>query len=838
MRIFEMKSLWILFGLLLASAGVTATDCPPSLYEEWRKTPSPRDGAVAEVNPPPLQWASVTHWENRSVGYRVEVSSDPQFSAEKTTKGKVQRACFFNLHKKLGVGTWYWRYEIQDAKIRVMKGPYSFVIATNTPVFESLDFESFVAGLSAGHPRVLTQGKTLQSVRSAAEKHPLSKEIIAKGKKTLKMAIYDGPVQGGNLAEERALSRKAGQEVGFLRSLTEAYILTGDKALYESICRRLDVVLKWPTDDLLGSQVLTTLAMVFDGLHDELPRETLSRMLKTMDKQINKGLSAWPGNIEGRQVENHFWQAELSGNFTAALATLGELDSSREMLEYTYELFLARFPNLAMSDGGWAEGLGYFGVNKSAVIDMAVLLKKVGHVDVFQKEWYRSLADYFIYFAPLNAQMDGFGDMHDRIGKGNMGQSMMFVIGQENNDAKALYRAYASSFARSKTEEKGDEGLGIEAWYQIINNIPPSMPRFEKPSQLPQARLFQGVGLAALHTDVLNSSEDTAVYFRSSPFGAKGHMHANQNCFNLSRRGEALFYSTGYYTTFGDTHSMSSYRHTRAHNGILVNGCGQAFGHEGYGWIKRYASGEHIAYVCGDATMAYQQTVDEQFLGMLKESHIEPTRENGYGDSALKLFERHVVLVRPDTVIVYDILEAEKASDWSLLLHTLKKPELQSQGELRLMTPLNSVSGVVYGSQPLVASLTDEFWSPPVDIKKKYGAMPKQYHVTYATKEKSTRMRFLTILQMADASTAPLAVREEKRGIFRVGGVTVKAQLEPSQPASLSVEADGASLYVNLFPQEAFGRTIPPSRAPATVLAEKVKGNVAITVSGNEAPRY
>ena len=75
-------------------------------------------------------------------------------------------------------------------------------------------------------------------------------------------------------------------------------------------------------------------------------------------------------------MENHFWQMELSAlNFTAALATLHDLPASRPMLEYTYELFLARFPNLATQEGGWAEGLGYFGVNKSAVVDMALLLK-------------------------------------------------------------------------------------------------------------------------------------------------------------------------------------------------------------------------------------------------------------------------------------------------------------------------------------------------------------------------------------------------------------------------------------------------------------------------------
>jgi hypothetical protein len=325
--------------------------------------------------------------------------------------------------------------------------------------------------------------------------------------------------------------------------------------------------------------VLTVLAMTFDAFHDDLTADQRKRLLAVMERQLKHGLSVWPGQIEGRQVENHFWQVELAGNFTAALAVFDELAAGREMLEYTYGLFLARFPNLAGPDGGWAEGHGYFGVNESAVVDMALLLKHVGRVDVFQKEWYRSLPDYFIYFAPIGGRMDGFGDMHDRIGNGDLGQAMMLVLGHETGDPRALYRAAALA---KKTSE------AVEPWYQLVHGVAADPSQATPPPGLPQSRVFRGVGLAALHTDVLDSSRDTAVYFRSSPFGAKGHMHANQNAFNLSRRGEPLFYSTGYYTSFGDAHSMSSYRHTRAHNTILVNGCGQAFGHEGYGWIKRH----------------------------------------------------------------------------------------------------------------------------------------------------------------------------------------------------------------------------------------------------------
>ena len=825
------------FLIFLSCLFARAAELPSTLYEEWRKSPAPADGSVALVNPPSLQWASEKHWKGRDVRYRVELSENTSFPEEKTINGGVQRACFFNPHAKLAPGTWHWRYEIQDGTKREVKGPYTFQIATNTPVFETPAFAKFLAGLPKAHPRVITQGHTLAEVRASAAKHPLAKNVIAQGRKAATAEIYDGPVRDSDPARGRALERKAGREVKFLDSLVDGYVLSGDTGLRDAALKRLDVVLKWPTDDLLGSQVLTTLATTFDALHDELSAGTCSRMLAVMDKQIRHGLSAWPGNIEGRQVENHFWQVELSGNFTAALATIGELESSREMLEYTYELFLARFPNLATPDGGWAEGLGYFGVNKSAVVDMALLLKKVGHVDVFKKEWYQSLPDYFIYCAPINGRMDGFGDMHDRVGNGNIGQAMMLVVGEENNDPKALYRAAALANAKSETEDWG-EGVAAEPWYQIVNNIAFDPSRISRPANLPQTRMFRGVGLAAFHTDVLDSSRDTAVYFRSSPFGAKGHMHANQNSFNLSRRGEPLFYSTGYYTTFGDAHSMSSYRHTRAHNSILVNGCGQAFGHEGYGWIKRFISGEQIAYVCGDATMAYRPTVDQQFLDMLKESKIKPTRENGYGDSKLELFERHLLLIRPDTVVIYDVLASDVASDWTMLLHTMTKPELDSRGLLGLATEKNFASGFVTGSQPLNSSVTDQFWSPPVDIKKKYKAMPPQFHIIYESKTKSKGMRFLTILQIATPGEKIAPLVDGGTGQFTIGNIKLHAELDPLKPAYLAASTGSAQLCINVLPDEMFGRKITPPQVASSVLAEKNEGGVSVTISEDEPPEY
>ena len=234
--------------------------------------------------------------------------------------------------------------------------------------------------------------------------------------------------------------------------------------------------------------------------------------------------------------------------------------------------------------------------------------------------------------------------------------------------------------------------------------------------------------------------------------------------------------------------------------------------------------------------MAYRPTVDEQFLGMLAECKIAPTPANGYGDGKLKLFERHVMLIRPDTVVIYDVLESEEASQWTLLLHTMKKPSLDRNGMLRLETGKNTASGCVIGSQPLNFNMTDQFYCPPVDFKKKYKDMPPQYHISYVSKEKSKAMRFLTVLQMADVGAKPEPLTVQASGELAAGSIQLRAELDASQPPSLSVETDSACLYIDKWPKEVMGRTMPAPNRSATVLVEKNAGTVVVTATENMAP--
>src|SRR3546814_15698448 len=70
--------------------------------------------------------------------------------------------------------------------------------------------------------------------------------------------------------------------------------------------------------------------------------------------------------------------------------------------------------------------------------------------------------------------------------------------------------------------------------------------------------------------------------------------------------------------------------------------------------MPRFLQGEEMAYVMGDASAAYSSA------------------ETGE-DYGLKKFHRHLLLLKPDIIVVYDEMEADHPASWSWLLHSMAK---------------------------------------------------------------------------------------------------------------------------------------------------------------------
>ena len=112
------------------------------------------------------------------------------------------------------------------------------------------------------------------------------------------------------------------------------------------------------------------------------------------------------------------------------------------------------------------------------------------------------------------------------------------------------------------------------------------------------AAAFRDVGMAAMHSDILDPSRNLLVTFSSAVNGSFQHLHPAQNAFCISYGGEPLFWRSGYYNG-GQIHDALSYKASRAHNTIMVDGLMQGFDLGAYGWIPRFATGARISYVLG-----------------------------------------------------------------------------------------------------------------------------------------------------------------------------------------------------------------------------------------------
>ena len=798
------------------SGNPLTTAAPDVIYDIWRVKATPSVEFPPSINPPNLQWPKS---ETSNARYTVELSQDKKFKDAVITSEQV-KWCFFNPNKKLNNGQWYWRYTTSaEGSVESVSDVKPFTITEQTPVFEYPHVKTLVANIPKQRPYMLTYGKPINEVIENAKKLPeQSKAVLESADQSLAKPIVHFDTTSTMDRTMREKKKLNHNQLKYLKNLIQAYLISGEAKYRDTAIKRLDNIVSWHVkDEMMLSNLMRTVAIGYDSLYANLTSEQKQKITEKIEPYLEKRYNKWSGRVENRQIENHFWQMEMSAFFDVALATAGEFKNSEKYLGYGYGVFMARSPVVGGNDGGWANGHGYFIVNNSTIVHMAYMLQKVAGVDVFSKPWYRALPDYLIYSSPSGGAIDGFGDMHDRRGTHGMGGPHSLFIGYEKDDPKALWHA------AQVTKRNGS----INSWFQLVNGFELDPEKIPVPAKMPQAKVFKEVGLVAMHTKLTQPKEDLALYFRSSPYGGNGHMHANQNCFNISYKGKKVFYSTGYYTSFADPHSITSYKHTRASNGILINGKGQPYGHEGYGWIKRYLHGEQISYTCGDASMAYRDLVNEQWTTLTKNQMTKEGKkpEDNFGDAKLKKFDRHVAFLRPSTFVIYDVLESEQDNDWSLLLHTYKESKQVSANQMVTENDDFYAQSDMFSSSSSIMNVTDQFYEKPVDFLKKYKQIPNQYHMTYKSAKKSKKMRFLTIIQCHDSKAEVIDIKSDTNGELQVGEWTIKAELDVNKKPSLYAANKTATLEVN-----------GTSETDASVLTEQIDGKIQSAISLDQAP--
>ena len=641
----------------------TPAGIPDAYQDKIRTQPYPKADNELYLNPAPLIVPQAMKTGER---LQFSLSRTEDFSSSETLLSAPQEWCMYNLHRRLEVGTWYWRFRstnLNGTTPGEWSAIYRFEVKNDTPEFVTPPFQTFLANAPRLHPRIYCfLDDRIGEARNRVTSHPEYAELQSRASQALK-AEYTGMTDLYSRAEE--LRQHA-------TYLYQAYHLTQKEIYAEKLRQLLEALIVTPPADgqlfasnFTASNIAWCLVAAYDLLYNNLSASDRTAAEELMMRVARYYYKVNCGFQENHLFDNHFWQQNMRVLFQVALSLYDKPAYSSEvlpMMEYYYELWTARAPASGFNrDGIWHNGTGYFSANILTLAYMPSLLSFVSRYDFLSHPWYQNAGRSLVYTCPPGSKSNGFGDSSEK--------------GSEPNRLVAAFADYLAC----------ETGNSYAGWYagecrdllrrdyelRLYRMCTDQDYNTAFPAGADKMVWYKDAGEVAMHSAPEDTGKDLALSFRSSTFGSGSHTTASQNAFNLLYKGVDVYRSTGYYQNFSDAHNLMSYRHTRAHNSLLVNGIGQPYSTEGYGSVMRAMGGQHISYCLGDASHAYRSiSNDPMWVDYFKQAGIEQTPENGFGATPLTKYRRHVLMLHPHKVIVYDELEASEAVRWEWLLHS------------------------------------------------------------------------------------------------------------------------------------------------------------------------
>lgn len=806
---------------------------PSEYHEKYRTVAYPRTGNEIYINPCPLL---VPESMKTAEYLQFELSQSESFAPEATIQSGLVPWHMYNPHRALETGKWYWRVRNVDAA--GTEGPwsevYDFEIKGDEQVFVTPEFKEFDRGLPQQLPRMCCYVDGLiGNARKHVTEHPEYAKLVSRTNNSF--STEWNTWLPGNYSNYSKLYED-------VTCLYAAWMLTQDSKYADRMIYILDAMIAHPAsnsvmfygEDFVGANILWAHAAIYDAVYDRLTPSQRSYV----ESFVNRALGVFYRKATGANTEhpeecmiydNHFWQINGRLYLQAGMTMYNNANVpyANRMVEYIYELWTSRAPASGWNrDGMWHNGTGYFQTNVKTLCEVPTIFSYVTRFNFMKHPFYSNTGRALTYNYTPGRDNLGFGDGAER---------------ESNRVAPRSIAAYADWVAR----ENGD---GYAAWFASQD---PDLVRDDwnmrlyrmcqtdtyqngLPDDVPMLAWYKDIGEVGMHTNLLEGGEDLAVGFRSSPYGSGSHTSSSQNAFNITYGGRTVYRSAGYYTGFSDRHNLLFYRHTRGQNSVLVNGIGQPYTTSAYGRILRAGSGATIAYALGDASNAYCGISDDpMWINNFARAGVEQTPENGFGETPLTKYYRHVALLKPGVLVIYDELEASEAARWDWLLHSNDQLTIDEDGTVYSKNVANGIHSraTIIGSVKPEMSVTDEWYEPPT------GSYAKQWHLT-ATVKDAPATRFLTIVQPCNI-TDEIPLIEQDGDAYVIGNWRISAALDPSSPASLTIvnTKTGAALDMSPATQVTVGdKTYYRGYTRSTLLIDRQSDGSATAELTDEEP--
>lgn len=821
--------------LAVAANGTTIAQKPAevkldkeTIYHKMLAEPQPQ-GMVDENSPwlhfripfdtPEQQEREFTHRR-----YYFELSQDSTFK-KGVIRSKAKSWSFYNPYRALDKGKWYWRYGVamDNAPQRVTWSTqnYTFTITGKERKVVYPTPEQLAERVSGKGPHVYLLPSEIGKL--LPQSHPdMKKRLINSFKRSLahptefkiKVDTTDYPKHLTPAGIHRHFTLKTLKQFTALsdevRTLLYAYLLTGDaqykkKGLdgfyaldneYHTTMMRYAKRPGFP-DDFTVEQHTKTMNLILDAFSSDLTDKWKSHIVELLYKIKKDGYLNYYKQLEFSEhtvYKAHLWQMCVYTLLSSSIILAPYKEEAKQWMEYAYELWLYRNPAGSRTDGGWHAGNGYFGANERQLTFTPLFLGKLMDYNYFDHPWYQNVSKYLTYSAPYGNPGLAFGDGNGYMGSAqqNLSEVLAYIFPDNPWNLWRMKSCEKETPARQKFNLAQESVWSLlSVWNQYGK---PDYAHAQAPQEL--AALFPDIGYVGMHTDLEHPEQNMLLNFRSCPFGQLNHAHPAQNAFNIAYGNEPLFWRTGHYA-MSTAHSAYSFKHTRAHNSILADGIGQACDVSGYGWIARFATGKNISYALGDASHAYSGVDEKLSEKFRRRNNIDISRRTGFGNPGVTRFRRHIAMLRPRFVVVYDELEAKTPIQWTFRLNARDNMQKVEENHISTTNRWADADAYLFCNHPVKTEVTDQFMAVPIDVQGKLkngkDRLPNHWHGSLTTSDKLQKTRFLTIIEVTPKGESKVFKAEMKRdddgySLWTAGHYQIRAQMDAAKPSFLEVK--------------------------------------------------
>ncbi len=704
----------------LATGRELKLDERPAEPGEWGYRPAA--GAVSQVNPPSFSWRP-----QKGLRWEIECARGTRFNDIEYRVKNLE----FNVHcppRTFKPETYTWRYRGKDKKGRYTNWsqPRTFSIASDAADMPLPAHKDLIGRIPKSHPRLFMRPENLGHLRELArgkmkqEYNKLVKEcesLLARPHSTEEPSKYPKDMVRRSDRWREIWWRNRGYTIRALNgaaTLAFTWLLGGQEKYGLEAKRILLECAKWDPKGSTGYRYNDEAGMPY-SYYFSRTYTFVNDLLSEQEKKICRDVM----KVRGDEMYNHLYPRHLWRPYGShsnrawhflgevGIAFLGEVEGAEDWVWFAMNVFFNVYPVWCDEDGGWHEGINYWGGYQTLFTWWADVMREALGINAYTKPYYSKLGYYAMYLMPPNKVGGGFGDLNAKRTAEKNAELMSVITAQAHNGHWQWY------------VERLGGAYPASGYYQpdYIRFVRGVLPKVEAvpPDDLPTSRLFHGTGQAYLNSNLTDAKTNVQVVFKSSPFGTQSHSYEANNSFLLWAYGKRLLIRTGRRDGYGSKHHRDWMWSTRSVNNITVNGYGQAkHTSKAQGKISAFKTTPSMDIVIGEAGQAY-----------------EPELER---------FTRAIIFVKPELVVVYDRLEAKEPSTFEYWLHSVKKIAVENQHNIRVQN-----DDVVCDINFLVPSGLTFKQTDQYDPNPRPRIKLREWHLTAATPRKSKRMEFITL---------------------------------------------------------------------------------------------